>query len=172
MIRFKNLIFFWLPIFLYCFLIFLQSSYPSYKSIPKLPHIDKLLHFIAYAFLGVLFLRAFKRAGFISNIKLIMIVSAIAACLFGISDEIHQSFVPYREAEIVDVLADVAGSICGVCFYNLFTTWCRDTNFSWIDKILQDRFSALILKSLEFLVIISMRNCDTSSFYEQNIKPI
>ena len=64
-----------------------------------------------------------------------MIVSAIAACLFGISDEIHQSFVPYREAEIVDALADVAGSICGVCFYNLFITWCRDTNFSWIDKI-------------------------------------
>jgi len=135
MIRFKNLIFFWLPVFIYCFLIFLQSSYLSHKSIPKIPHIDELFHFFGYAFLGALLLRAFKKAGFINNVKLILIVSAIAACLFGISDEIHQSFVPYREAEIGDALADVAGGICGVGFYKLFVIWCQDTNFSWIDKI-------------------------------------
>lgn len=33
------------------------------------------------------------------------------ALLFGISDEVHQRFVPGRSAEVLDVVADAAGGL-------------------------------------------------------------
>ena len=47
------------PLVVYCALIFLQSSFAAPDEIPNLPYIDKILHFGAYALLGVLFFRAF-----------------------------------------------------------------------------------------------------------------
>ena len=40
------------------------------------------------------------------------------ALLYAISDEIHQSFVPTREASVVDVLIDCAGAAAGI-----FVVW-------------------------------------------------
>ena len=48
-----------------------------------------------------------------------MFLSVVSASLYGISDEIHQSFVPFREAEVADVVADMIGALCGVCLYHL-----------------------------------------------------
>jgi len=110
----KKFIYYWLPILIYCFLIFTQSSYPSPERIPVLPHLDKLLHFIAYAILGVLFFRAFRNQRFKENINMVIMLSIISSSLYGMSDEIHQYFVPSRNADIMDFFADVAGSICGV----------------------------------------------------------
>ena len=95
-------------------MIFIQSSYSSPESIPALPYIDKILHFVAYAILGVLFFRAFRTQRFKENINLVIMLSIISSSLYGMSDEIHQYFVPYRDADIMDFLADVTGSICGV----------------------------------------------------------
>jgi VanZ family protein len=41
----------------------------------------------------------------------------LSAALFGLSDEIHQSFVPFRTADAWDVLADALGAALGVGFY-------------------------------------------------------
>jgi VanZ family protein len=38
----------------------------------------------------------------------------LAVVAFGISDEWHQSFVPGRSADVLDVLADAAGGALGV----------------------------------------------------------
>ncbi len=46
-----------------------------------------------------------------------MLLSVVSASLYGVSDEIHQSFVPFREASIADVIADILGSVCGVYLY-------------------------------------------------------
>jgi VanZ family protein len=82
-----------------------------------LPYFDKVLHFIAYALLGALFLRAFKTSRIKNNIKLMVILSVLLSSLYGISDEIHQYFVPYRDADLMDVLADTLGGLMGVYIY-------------------------------------------------------
>ena len=116
----KFFIFYWVPVFIYCFLIYIQSSYPSPETIPDLPYLDKLLHFAAYAILGVLFFRAFRKQRFKDNIRLAMILSMLLSTLYGLSDELHQSYVPYRNADLMDALADMLGSVGGVYFFNHF----------------------------------------------------
>ena len=120
---YKNLLFYWFPIIIYCLIIFIQSSYPPPEIVPDLPYLDKLLHFSVYAVLGALFLRAFKTTPFKNNIKLVMILSIFASSLYGISDELYQYFVPCRNADIMDVLADILGSFCGVYLYWLLVTY-------------------------------------------------
>ena len=108
---------YWLPILLYCLLIFIQSSYPSPDIGPHWPFKDKVLHFTAYALLGALFLRAFKTTRIKHHLKLIIMFSVLFSSLYGISDEIHQSFVPYRTADVMDALADILGSAFGVYIF-------------------------------------------------------
>jgi VanZ family protein len=79
-----------------------------------------VLHFAAYALLGALFLRAFSTTRINHNLKFIFMLSVLLSSLYGISDEIHQSFVPYRTSDYRDVLADILGSILGVyIFYKI-----------------------------------------------------
>jgi len=115
--KLNNFFIFWFPILLYCLLIFIQSSRPSPDITPHWPYIDKVLHFTAYALLGALFLRAFNITRIRHHLKLIIILSIILSSLYGISDEIHQSFVPFRTADAMDALADILGSITGVYLY-------------------------------------------------------
>ena len=113
---------YWFPVFLYCLLIFMQSSYPSPESVPDLPFIDKLFHIAVYALLGVLLLRAFRTLRIQHNLKLVMILSILLSSLYGISDEIHQYFVPFRNADVMDALADMIGSVVGVYVYQLLSS--------------------------------------------------
>jgi len=119
--KYKHFLFYWLPIIIYCTLIYIQSSYPSPEEIPQWPYVDKCLHFAAYALLGALFLRAFNTLRIKDNLKLAMILSITLSSLYGISDEIHQHYVPYRDADVMDVLADILGSIFGAYIYQ--TLW-------------------------------------------------
>ena len=117
MSRLHKFFIYWFPIIIYCLLIFIQSSHPSIESVPEWPYFDKGLHFVGYALLGALFLRAFKTSRIKNNVKLILIVSVLLSSLYGISDEIHQYFIPYRDADLMDILADTLGSIMGVYIY-------------------------------------------------------
>ena len=82
-----------------------------------MPQFDKVLHFLGYALLGALFLRAFHSTSINHRLKLIFLLSVLLSGLYGISDEIHQSFVPYRDADAMDALADFLGGAfgAGVC---------------------------------------------------------
>lgn len=81
---------------------------------------DKLLHACGYAGLGLLAMRAFH--GGIERPKWAPTLSAAAAVvLWGISDEIHQSFVPGRDASVGDVLADAVGFLIAVALVSLWT---------------------------------------------------
>ncbi len=104
----------WLPLIAYCVFIYIQSSYPSPEALPSFEFSDKLMHFGAYAVMGVLFYRAYQTLPFKTIIQLIVLFSMISASLYGVSDEIHQSFVPYRDGSFGDVIADVLGAVCGV----------------------------------------------------------
>ena len=47
-------------------------------------------------------------------------LSILCSSLYGISDELHQHFVPFRNADLMDALADIIGSVWGVYVYKLF----------------------------------------------------
>ena len=118
--RFHKLFYYWSPVFVYCLLIFIQSSFPSPEQIPDWSYFDKFLHLVCYALLGALFFRAFNTSRIKENLNLLVMLSIFCSSLYGISDELHQYFVPYRCADIMDVLADILGSVCGVYAYKLF----------------------------------------------------
>jgi VanZ family protein len=106
-----------LPVIGFCLLIFWQSSYPGIISQPLFPYNDKVLHFGGYALLSILAARDLfveKRLWSPAKIK---IISILLACIFGLSDEIHQAFVSSRTASAGDFFADCTGSIAGCLFY-------------------------------------------------------
>ena len=119
-IRNKIFVFYWLPVILYCLLIFIQSSYSVSQSLPSITYLDKLAHAAAYALLGFLVFRAFQSTGTRKSAVQLVILSALASSLYGISDEIHQHFVTSRTADIMDVLADAAGSFLGAVAAQFF----------------------------------------------------
>lgn len=109
----KNFFYYWSPVIIYCAFIFYMSSRPAPESIPKIAHLDKLLHAGAYALLSALFFRAYRATRFGDRLATAILLSILSAGIYGISDEVHQYFVPSRSAEVQDVLADIAGSAIG-----------------------------------------------------------
>jgi len=115
----KRFVLYWLPLILYCLFIYIQSAHPSPEQIPSIPFIDKVLHCAAYGIMGILFYRAYQTLRIKDNIHMLILISVVSASLYGISDEIHQSFVPFREASVGDVIADIIGAFSGVYLYQL-----------------------------------------------------
>ncbi len=113
----KKFIVYWFPILIYCSIIYFQSAHPLPENLPHPLYFDKALHFAAYALLSILFFRAYRTTRIKAHVKTVMLLSILSSALYGISDEIHQHFVPYRHADFLDVLADILGSISGVYFY-------------------------------------------------------
>lgn len=109
--------YYWLPLIAYCALIVIQSHYPAPESIPRLPYFDKLLHTGGYGLLGLLFCRAYRSGWPGASIRSLARYAVLSTALFGLSDEIHQSFVVFRTADSWDVLADAIGGAIGVGFY-------------------------------------------------------
>ncbi len=109
----SNFFFYWLPILLYCLLIFIQSSFPASEHVPQFDFSDKLLHVGAYAVLGFLLYRAFSAKDNGATTVRLIAMSIFLTALYGASDEIHQYFVPSRSAEFLDFAADAIGGILG-----------------------------------------------------------
>ena len=76
---------------------------------------------MGYALLGLLFIRGFRNSRFGGNHKLIITVSIILTGLYGAGDELHQNYVPYRTADLLDILFDLIGGAFGVCIYQIIT---------------------------------------------------
>ncbi|MCI2431082.1 VanZ family protein [Candidatus Acetothermia bacterium] len=98
----------WWTLFLgYALLIFWLSHGPIPEGVPfirEIPGFDKLYHALQYALLGFLGLQAFMprtRAQFLRVLLL--------CWFYGLTDELHQAFVPGRGADLIDWLADGLG---------------------------------------------------------------
>ncbi|MFA7256165.1 MAG: VanZ family protein [Kiritimatiellales bacterium] len=76
---------------------------------------DKLIHFAEYvifAFLWGLALWRNRAPGLPA-----LLIFIISGLLFAVSDEFHQSFVPGRDADVRDFLADAGGIITVILFF-------------------------------------------------------
>jgi VanZ family protein len=109
---------YWLPLIAYCLFIFLQSSSESPVELPTIEHVDKVLHAGAYALLGVLFYRAYRSRWPGASGWTMANASLLSAAFYGMTDEIHQYFVPGRSADPWDWLADTIGAMLGVVAYH------------------------------------------------------
>ncbi|MCF8241504.1 MAG: VanZ family protein [Melioribacteraceae bacterium] len=111
----KKFVFYTLAV--YWLILLALTSFPSH-SLPDITTLsDKVKHFIAYMGLGFLLGLAlhlqtkYKKlgAGF-------LLYAVLIASVYGLLDEVHQMFIPYRSAEFLDWLADFGGSILGSFF--------------------------------------------------------
>jgi VanZ family protein len=107
----------WAPVVLYAGMIFYLSaqSHPD-EQLPSflLKDVsDKVLHAVEYAVLGGLCYRAFRwgASGQVASHPLLFAV--VTASLYGVTDEAHQFFVPFRESSWQDWVADTAGAAIG-----------------------------------------------------------
>jgi VanZ family protein len=104
----------WLwPAAAYAALVFLLSSLsnPFPFEPTGLLTLDKLLHFVEYAVLGALLAWGLSRAGM--ALASGGLWAAVVGSVYGLTDELHQAFVPNRSADARDWLADTAGALAG-----------------------------------------------------------
>jgi VanZ family protein len=76
------------------------------------PGIDKVAHLAIYAVFGALIARACWTTGSRSAARVVVLATLLATA-YGLSDEVHQRFVPGRQFELADLLADAIGSLAG-----------------------------------------------------------
>ncbi|MEW5733610.1 MAG: VanZ family protein [Thermodesulfobacteriota bacterium] len=101
-----------LPALLYMAWIFYLSSLPNPLPVPLPPGVDKIAHFGQYGLLGILLARAVHSRGS-GGFFLRWLMAAALAAAYGVSDEFHQYFVPGRNADVLDALADALGGAAG-----------------------------------------------------------
>jgi VanZ family protein len=107
-----------LPVILVMAGIFYQSHQPGDSfSLPNIINIDKFLHVLVYAVLGLSFLFALpphrrRQRPFLTGCAVVLF------CLFyGAIDEFHQSFIPGRFAGGADLAADAGGGLLAAIGY-------------------------------------------------------
>jgi len=93
--------------------VFLASG-RSQVAAPEVPGIDKIAHFFVYGLLGTLIARVPRVA---DGKGLGLYWAVVAASLYGITDEFHQSFTPGRSVEFADWAMDTCGSGLAVWVY-------------------------------------------------------
>ncbi|PIR20575.1 MAG: teicoplanin resistance protein VanZ [Deltaproteobacteria bacterium CG11_big_fil_rev_8_21_14_0_20_47_16] len=99
--------------------IFYLSSGPSPDIPPPFPNFDKVVHVTLYTGFSFFVARAvcfqWKE---ISRMTLWLTIAI--SSLYGLSDEIHQFFVPTRSCDVLDWCADVVGSVLGVFVFSAY----------------------------------------------------
>ena len=92
-------------------MILVLTSWPSFgTSGPQIPGLDKVAHFGLYAVLGYLVARALA----VPRTRVALFAALAGITVFGLLDEVHQAWIPGREASVGDWIADVLGAATGI----------------------------------------------------------
>jgi VanZ family protein len=111
----------WLPVVLYTGLIWFLSSQNLDIRVDRFPLRDKGVHFFEYGALAFLISHAVSvswpdaRHRFLASLWLTMGL--------GLTDELHQAYVPGRMADTDDLIADTLGGLCAISFYFALRKW-------------------------------------------------
>lgn len=109
----------WCAVTLWAATIFYLSSLTGREIARMVPFDfwDKLAHFLAFAAGGFLVAAALRWA-VAWPWKKIAIFAIVGVSLYGITDEIHQLFTPFRSGgDFGDWLADTLGGVAGVMLF-------------------------------------------------------
>jgi VanZ family protein len=109
---------FWVPLVAWFLVIHNFSATPG-KDLPhiNIPNADKIFHALIFGILGMLLIRACDNSNFnVSLAKMVFLAIIITIC-YGAYDEWFQRTVPGRSCDLIDLLADSAGSTAGIFLY-------------------------------------------------------
>lgn len=112
----------WLPFLVYLGAIFWVSHQTRLPA--GVGRWDKLLHAVEYAAAAALAIRAIH--GSLRDVPAGIVASGAAlAIVYGLLDELHQSFVPGRSSTWGDALADAVGATLAAVAVLAFDRWRR-----------------------------------------------
>ncbi len=103
----------WGPAFAQMVAIFILSNQPKLPSLPG-GLTSYTGHLIGYAILGAAMLRAVVGARWSGVTPRLAVIAWALSTAYGVTDELHQSFVPGRVADLGDLRADAVGAAAGV----------------------------------------------------------
>ncbi|WP_051309997.1 VanZ family protein [Desulfogranum japonicum] len=106
-------------------IFFLSHQTGDTIHLPSIPGVDKLLHAIAYTVLGLSYAFAFPDIHWSDKPRKIQCTVILLCLLYGISDELHQAFVPGRMVSGADLVADAFGGIVAASVYPFLYTKIR-----------------------------------------------
>ena len=100
--------------------IFLASSdpYPDFMVMP-FPHYDKIIQMVAFGCLNILVAQGLRHSGRTYSTFTLAVVPVLFTTFYGITDEIHQYFVPSRTFDVLDMAADATGAVLAQAFLML-----------------------------------------------------
>lgn len=105
---------YWLPVVGYAGTIWYLSALPEPPvEMGEIQGLDKLLHAFEYGVLGWLLALAIRRTGVREWRRWSWLVALTLVLAYGITDEIHQTWVPQRQAAFSDLVADGLGGLLG-----------------------------------------------------------
>jgi VanZ family protein len=112
-----QVLWYWVPVALYAGAIFYLSAQPHpHENLPSFlfeKFSDKSLHAVEYGILALLCCRAFRWAAGPAVARQAVLLAIMTASAYGVTDEMHQAFVPFRESGWEDWLADTIGAAIG-----------------------------------------------------------
>ena len=104
----------YVPLIIYWIILFTATSLPA-ANLPSVAISDKIKHFGAFFGLSVLLsLTLLYQSKVLLFKKFFLATAFIISSFYGLLDEIHQSFVPGRNNEFLDWVADSLGAAVGV----------------------------------------------------------
>lgn len=116
----RQIFIFQIPFVLYAALIYIVSS------ISRLPtpdlgltFADKLIHVIEYGLFCYFGLRAMRNPPLELSLRLAYPLATAVTVVYAALDEYHQSFVPGRNADVIDLLADSFGALVALLLYHI-----------------------------------------------------
>lgn len=102
----KNFKKYWVPVFLYAGFIFYISSIPAPEILIKIDLSP--IHIPEFFILSYLIFRALSREG--AALWRTFALAIVITTIYGVTDEIHQLFVPGRSFSIFDIIFNFIGS--------------------------------------------------------------
>ncbi len=115
-ISIRTALIYWSFTIIYMAIIFFISSFKGQILPLSIKGLDKILHTGIYTVLGFLSYFSFRESG---AQKYVFLLSFAFAVLYGITDELHQIYVPGRQASFGDIIADFVGAFLG-CYSAAF----------------------------------------------------
>jgi VanZ family protein len=87
--------------------------------VPSFPVFDKMAHFFEYYIFGCLIYRWFSSSDRARGCRHVPLTTILVGIGYALGDEWHQSFVPGRDASLLDSLFDAAGVVTAAATYPL-----------------------------------------------------
>lgn len=106
----------WIAVVTWMGVIFFASGQSQFPNLVKLPGFQDIAgHFIAYGVLALLWRWALSGAGVARPGRWAFVLTL----LYGLSDEFHQSFVPGRHPDLLDIVTDAVGAASALVWAKL-----------------------------------------------------